>query len=184
MNLTVRTELKQGSESEGTAIALINALNLVAAVHPDFKGNVSVSAENLDGQTLVSFDIDSLQVNWGLGLSTVYENGELLMPIEFEEAKTRIRELTSPKVDQPAPNEPKAAEIQWSEPHVDSETNLHFILGGGYKVEQFMSGGKIYYRAQFHDRPWDLGYLGQHDSFEDGQAACQAHKQRRLNELL
>lgn len=79
---------------------------------------------------------------------------------------------------------PNAAEIQWEEPQIDSETNLHFILGGGYKVEQFMSGGKIYYRAQFHDRPWDLGYLGQHDSFKDGQAACQSHKQRRLNELL
>lgn len=183
MNLTVRAEIKQGDESEGTAIALINALHLVAAVHPDFKGKVSVSAENLDGQTLVSFDIDSLQVNWGLGLSNVYGNEELLKPIPMEEAKTRIRELTSPKVDQPAPDEPKAAEIQWRDWLVIGANSLCYSTCESYMLQRHVDGStSAYYLGG--DRRELLEDVATGIREERLYTACQAHKQRRLNELL
>jgi hypothetical protein len=105
MNLQVKDNRKSAYDPEGTVLELINAMRLVAAIHPDFKEGVCLSIESADCPTTVCVEIDSLKVNWLIGLSHAYEDWEMLKGMPTEQACAKIKELTSPRVDQPAPDQ-------------------------------------------------------------------------------
>jgi len=185
--MNFKTKLQIGNfPHECLIVEMINAFEVLSCVHHEFKGEVVLSVEG-DSDLGISIQIKDVGVDWSMGLSRVYESHDIDEEIPMEEAKTRIRELTSPKVDQPAPA-PKAAEIQWEEdsyppePEVNlpcqqewqSECGFYIVQLKGYDYHA------VYEEGDYH-READLGY---HPTPEAAKEACQDHKQKRLEDLL
>lgn len=166
MNLTVTS-----TGFEYQTCHIIVALKILAHIHHDFQEPVSIVIEEEAYPYSIKITIPSIGVDWFPSIEAVYaDKFETHIPIE--QACAKIKELTSPRVDQPAPAR-TAAEIQWR------EVNEHHWVGREYSVEYRGSGGWAAYCGS--DR------LGDHYLFptlEAAKKACQDHKQGRLEELL
>lgn len=153
MNLKVRTEYRSDYDPEGTVLELVNGLRLVAAVHPDFKEEVMFSVENEDYPTVVSIQIESLGVNWSVGMSHAFEDWTIVKSMPIDEACAKIKELTSPRVDQPAPArtaaDVKLGEYVW---HFWGGTKyisqVSFVHWGAIEVR--FTSGEIYRRETYN----------------------------------
>lgn len=90
---------------------LITALEILAHIHQDFKGEVSLVVNQEDYPNTTHIKIPYIGIDWFACMDCVCEdNYEVRIPIE--EACAKIRELTSPKVDQPAPKARTAADAK------------------------------------------------------------------------
>lgn len=109
MNLKVKDEYRVCPDPFNEWMCLRNAFTILDAIDPGFDGDVLVLMKTEGNINFLYVSIPSVSLNWGVSIDSVNENWQIGTGMTIAEAKTRIRELTSPKVDQPAPDEPKAA---------------------------------------------------------------------------